>query len=57
MMKTALTIAGSDSLSGAGIQEDLKVFSALGVYGTCVVTAVTAQNTKGVWKIEILPKQ
>jgi len=56
MMKTALTIAGSDSLSGAGIQEDLKVFSALGVYGTCVVTAVTAQNTKGVWKIEILPE-
>jgi len=53
-MKTpiALTIAGSDSSGGAGIEADLKVFSALGVYGACVVTALTAQNTKGVSGIQ-----
>jgi len=51
-MKKALTIAGSDSGGGAGIQQDLRVFSSLKVYGTSVITAVTAQNTIGVQGFE-----
>jgi len=51
----ALTIAGSDSSGGAGIQADLKTFAALGVYGASVVTALTAQNTRGVSAIHDVP--
>lgn len=49
-----MTVAGSDSCGGAGIQADLKTFTALGVYGCSVLTAVTAQNTKGVQRVSIL---
>jgi len=54
-VKTALTIAGSDSIGGAGIQADLKTFSRLQVYGMSVITALTAQNTIGVSSVMDVP--
>src|ERR1700692_1928995 len=57
MTAIAVTIAGSDSGGGAGIQADLKTFSALGVYGASVIAALTAQNTKGVSAILEVPPE
>jgi hydroxymethylpyrimidine/phosphomethylpyrimidine kinase len=55
MMQIALTIAGSDSGGGAGIQADLKTFQQFGVYGTSVIVALTAQNTRGVRSVHLVP--
>jgi hydroxymethylpyrimidine/phosphomethylpyrimidine kinase len=55
MTAIALTIAGSDSSGGAGIQADLKTFSALEVYGASVLTALTAQNTERVEAVHVVP--
>jgi hydroxymethylpyrimidine/phosphomethylpyrimidine kinase len=56
MIPTALTIAGSDPSGGAGIQADLKTFSALNVYGMAVIAALTAQNTVGVREVLVVPQ-
>ena len=56
-MQIALTIAGSDSGGGAGIQADLKTFHQFGVFGTSVVVAVTAQNTRGVRSVHAVPAE
>jgi hydroxymethylpyrimidine/phosphomethylpyrimidine kinase len=56
-LPNVLTIAGSDPSGGAGIQADLKTFSALGAYGTSVITALTAQNTRGVRGVHPVPAE
>ena len=54
MIANVLTIAGSDPSGGAGIQADLKTFSALGTYGMSVITALTAQNTRSVRSFQVV---
>ena len=56
-MKTCLTIAGSDSIGGAGIQADIKTMTALGVYGMTAIASLTAQNTTGVKSIIEVTKE
>ena len=56
-MKTCLTIAGSDSIGGAGIQADIKTMTTLGVYGMTAIASLTAQNTTGVKNIVDISKE
>ncbi len=57
MKKSILAIAGSDSIAGAGLQIDIKVAASLGVHATCAITAITAQNTMGVYAVEQMPAE
>ncbi len=57
MKKSILAIAGSDSIAGAGLQIDIKVAASLGVHATCAITAITAQNTMGVYAVEQMPPE
>ena len=56
-INSALSIAGSDPSSGAGIQADIKIFSSLGVYGCSAITALTVQNTKEITEIFPIPSE
>jgi hydroxymethylpyrimidine/phosphomethylpyrimidine kinase len=56
-MRVVMSVAGSDSGAGAGVQADVKTFAAMGAYGVCVVTAVTAQSTRGVSGIHPVPAE
>jgi len=57
ILRSVLSIAGSDSSSGAGIQADLKTLSSLGTYGCSAITAITVQNTKNIFEVFPIPSE